>query len=155
MATPSPNLLALSPSPSFPPLEEIVHSESALLKHVSRNYAHTSFETFTSAGYADFAYTVENMRWGASGQGDCTPLPRREMDRMWINVVMEFWVKMAWCWEADVEGIVIALLEVCFSSYHFFFFFIGLRWGVVADLVAERGWEGGGGDVGGEEDGVS
>lgn len=41
---------------------------------------------------------------------------------MWINVVMEFWVKMAWCWEADVEGIVIALLEVCFSSsYHFFF----------------------------------
>ncbi|OBT46074.1 hypothetical protein VE00_02808 [Pseudogymnoascus sp. WSF 3629] len=111
MATPSPNLLAPSPSPSFPPLEEIVHSESALLKHVSRNYAHTSFETFTSAGYADFAYTVENMRWGASGQGDCTPLPRREMDRMWINVVMEFWVKMAWCWEADVEGIVIALLE--------------------------------------------
>ncbi|KFY71681.1 hypothetical protein V499_08134 [Pseudogymnoascus sp. VKM F-103] len=111
MASPSPNLLPPPPSPSFPPFEDIVHSESALLKHVSRNYAHTSFETFTTEGYVDFAYTVENMRWAAFAQGDIEPLPRREMDRLWINTVMEFWVKMAWCWEGDVEGIVIALLD--------------------------------------------
>ncbi|OBT96457.1 hypothetical protein VE01_05622 [Pseudogymnoascus verrucosus] len=111
MASPSPNLLPPPPSPSFPPFEDIVHSESALLKHVSRNYAHTSFETFTAEGYVDFAYTVENMRWAAFAQGDIEPLPRREMDRLWINIVMEFWVKMAWCWEGDVEGVVIALLD--------------------------------------------
>ncbi|ELR08706.1 hypothetical protein GMDG_03388 [Pseudogymnoascus destructans 20631-21] len=111
MASPSPNLLAPSPVSSFPAFEDIVNSESALLKHVSRNYAHTSFDTFTSSGYVDFAYTVENMRWTALAQLECEPLPRREMDRLWINIVMEFWVKMAWCWEGDVEGIVIALLE--------------------------------------------
>lgn len=119
MASPSPNLLPPPPSPSFPPFEDIAHSESALLKHVSRNYAHTSFETFTTEGYVDFAYTVENMRWAAFAQGDIEPLPRREMDRLWINIVIEFWVKMAWCWEGDVEGIVIALLDVSFSSCSF------------------------------------
>lgn len=34
------------------------------------------------------------------------------MDRLWVRVVMEFWVRMAWCWEGEVEGVVIALLEV-------------------------------------------
>ncbi|OBT83391.1 hypothetical protein VE02_08743 [Pseudogymnoascus sp. 03VT05] len=111
MASPSPNLPPTPIPSSLPPFEDIIDSESALLKHVSRTYAHTSFDTFSSSGYIDFAYTIENMRWAAFGQEDCEPLPRREMDRLWINTVMEFWVKMEWCWEGDVEGIVIALLQ--------------------------------------------
>ncbi|KFY42196.1 hypothetical protein V494_02532 [Pseudogymnoascus sp. VKM F-4513 (FW-928)] len=34
------------------------------------------------------------------------------MDRLWVRMVMDFWVRMAWCWEEGaVEGVVIALLE--------------------------------------------
>lgn len=106
--------------------------EATLTKHLHQHYAHTPFETFSAAGYVNFAYTVEDFRWNATihqnahGRGDegedadgeenYYPLARREMDRLWVRVVMGFWVRMAWCGGEgggeDVEGVVIALLEV-------------------------------------------
>lgn len=57
------------------------------------------------------------------------PLGRKMMDRLWVGMVMEFWVRLEWLWEGEeeVEGVVIALLEVSlFLSFCFFcFFFYG------------------------------
>lgn len=114
-----------NPSPPSPPTSpplpqltpDIINDEAALLRYIVRSYAYTSFDVFSSAGYVDFAYTVENWRWDGLGQEESEPLSRKEMDRLWVRVVMEFWVRMAWCWEGEVEGVVIALLEVSFASW--------------------------------------
>ncbi|OBT61873.1 hypothetical protein VE03_08719 [Pseudogymnoascus sp. 23342-1-I1] len=102
-----------SPAPTLPALTRAtITSEPDLLKYIQHSYALTSLADLGAAGYADFAYRIENWRWEAvGGRGECAPLGRREMDRLWVRCVMEGWMRMAWCWEGDVEGVVIALLE--------------------------------------------
>ncbi|KFY27079.1 hypothetical protein V493_03704 [Pseudogymnoascus sp. VKM F-4281 (FW-2241)] len=86
-------------------------ASTALLKYILNTYALTAFDTLTAAGYVDFADTAEDYRWRTI-RGECTYLARRDMDRLWVRVVMEGWMRMEWCWEGgDVEGVVIALLE--------------------------------------------
>ena len=112
MATP--NKPKPKPSPTSSPIPlSIINDEPALVKYILHTYARTPFDAFANEGYVDFAYTVENWRWDAAGHGESYPLTRKMMDRLWVRVVLEFWMRMAWCWEGgDVEGVVIALLEV-------------------------------------------
>jgi hypothetical protein len=110
-----------------------IADEATLWKLVRRNYARTSFKQFSEEGYAHFAYTVEGWRWDMVPRQEM-PLDRPSMDRLWIKMVMDFWMKMAWCWKQDdAECITLALLEVSFLgfgfiSYIFANFFIERRW---------------------------
>ena len=97
--------------------ESSITDEDGLWKLVRRNCGGISFKQFIEEGYTHFAYIVEDWRWNIVPR-DEMPLDRPSMDRLWIKMVLDFWMRMAWCWkEDDVECITLALLEVSLLGF--------------------------------------